>query len=191
MRIESIRSHLVGFSIVGKRRTTIAHAFASALAPVDGYKLDRVVEALAVLGQATDDIRCVYCNQPAETWDHLVGLVSAGRFSGYGHVLGNLVPCCKACNSAKGNKDWQSYLRITIPDESAFNLQVSRITLYQRTYGAPGISYESISKAFPEQITQFERIQLEILDLMRQADILAEEIRSNLTAVNENDFLPS
>src|SRR3954451_2669499 len=72
---------------------------------------------MTVLGQPDlNDLRCVYCGEPAETWDHLVGLVKDSELNGYGHQVGNLVPCCRACNSLKGNKGWREFVRSAIPD---------------------------------------------------------------------------
>ncbi len=64
----------------GKRRTTINHAFASAIAPSDNYDEKNINEALEFLGQnPNEDLKCVFCNDEAETWDHLVGLVKNGE----------------------------------------------------------------------------------------------------------------
>lgn len=39
---------------------------------------------------------CFYCNQPANTIDHIVPIVRGGQ-----HSIGNLVAACKSCNSSK------------------------------------------------------------------------------------------
>ena len=99
MKPSGIKRHLRPYSMVQRRKTTINHAFASALAPCDEYDENRVAEAMALLGQTDlDDLRCVYCDSAAETWDHLVGLVKDSKLNGYGHQIGNLVPCCRDCN---------------------------------------------------------------------------------------------
>ena len=117
MKKESVKSHLARYSISQKRRTTINHAFASAIAPVDVYDEAKLGEALRLLGQDSDgNLSCVYCGLPAETWDHLVGLVENAELRGFGHQIGNLVPCCRACNSSKGAKDWEDYL--TLPAQN-------------------------------------------------------------------------
>ena len=106
MKLAGIKKHLRSYSIVQRRKTTVNHAFASALAPCDDYDEKRVAEAMALLSQTDlNDLRCVYCYSEAETWDHLVGLVKDSELNGYGHQIGNLVPCCGGCNSSKGNKD--------------------------------------------------------------------------------------
>lgn len=118
MKLEGIKKHLRSYSIEQKRKTTVNHAFASALAPYDHYDEKRVTEAMNLLGQTDmNDLRCVYSNSAAETWDHLVGLVKDSQLNGYGHQIGNLVPSCRACNSSKGNKDWREFLRSRITDK--------------------------------------------------------------------------
>src|SRR5436189_5787860 len=105
MKRERIRHYLRPFRAYGRGSTTVTYALAGAIAPVDPYDDALVAEALVVLGQDPDgDLSCVYCGDPARSWDHVFGLVADGRFSGYGHVIGNLVPCCSTCNSRKGNK---------------------------------------------------------------------------------------
>ena len=62
MKLESIKKHLSPYSIYQKRHTTIAHAFASALAPVDVYDESKLLSALKNLDQEdVDSIVCVYC----------------------------------------------------------------------------------------------------------------------------------
>lgn len=109
MKKTSIKSHLSKYSIFQKRATTINHAFASAMAPVDEYSDERIDRVLSELECLRDgEIYCVYCGEvKAETWDHLFALVKDNKPSGYGHKYGNLIPCCKNCNSKKGNQDWR------------------------------------------------------------------------------------
>src|SRR5688572_14212995 len=116
-----------------KRTTTINHAFASALAPADPFDEARVLAAMELLGQTDrDNLTCTYCDDPAETWDHLRGLVVKSQFSGFGHVLGNLVPCCKPCNSKKGNAPWEEFLTASAGASSAVRRR--RIEAYVSTF---------------------------------------------------------
>lgn len=71
MKIESIKTHLRPYSIFGKRKTTINHTFASAIAPNDSYDINLLKKAIVLLGQNPEkDLKCVYCDKPAKTWDH-------------------------------------------------------------------------------------------------------------------------
>ena len=95
MKLADIKPHLRPYSIVQRRKTTINHAFASALAPCDEYDEERLKQAMAALGQTDlNDLRCVYCGAGGETWDHLVGLVKNSELHGYGHQVGNLAGRC-------------------------------------------------------------------------------------------------
>lgn len=174
-----IRHHLSPYSILGKRRTTISHAFASALAPYDTFDNAKITVALAVLGQdAGSDLECVYCDAKAQTWDHLVGLVMRGELNGYGHQIGNLVPCCKPCNSRKGNREWKAFLRETIPDQQLYLLKEQQISQYLATYATPiDISHAA---ALEQEWKRYNEIKLEIFKLMQEADELATRLRITL-----------
>ena len=43
---------------------------------------------------------CNYCDNPADTVDHIVALMNGGD-----HSLDNLQPCCAKCNNRKGHKE--------------------------------------------------------------------------------------
>ena len=126
MKLDSIREALRPYSILRERQTTIAHAFASAIALSDEYDSERVAQALRSLGQDPDgDLMCVYCEKaPAKTWDHVYGLVRNKQYSGFGHVLGNLVPCCMNCNESKGNRDWSQFLKTRIHEEKRLDTKM-------------------------------------------------------------------
>ena len=104
--ISPVRSYLKAYSLVAKRTTAISHAFAAAIAPDEDFDDKRVREAMAVLGKDADsDLLCASCGDKAKTWDHVHATVKETEFGGHGHRLGNLLPCCKPCNSNKGNQD--------------------------------------------------------------------------------------
>ncbi len=175
MKKRSIKSHLSQYSILQKRTTTINHAFASAIAPMDKYDEATLDDALRLLGQNPDDLKCIYCEFDAETWDHLIGLVENGELRGYGHQLGNLVPCCRKCNSEKGGKDWEVYLREKLPEPSAFTAKRSLITSYLKQF-AP-IEFNRAEKLLPKEWARYREIKGEIIRLMGEADIIASSLR--------------
>ena len=99
MHYSSIRSHLKPYVIVARRKSTISHAFAAAIAPSDVYSEDQVRGAITELAMNPDeDLVCAYCGVKAQTWDHVYATVRDTHFSGFGHRLGNLLPCCLAAN---------------------------------------------------------------------------------------------
>jgi hypothetical protein len=166
-----------------KRQTTINHAFASAIAPSDSYDIKAIKDAVSLLGQDPEkDLSCVYCDKPAETWDHVFGLVKDNKFSGYGHIIGNLLPCCKKCNSEKGNRNWDDFIKI-----KSGNGATSKIKMLQQyfvKYLPEKIGYGDIKNLCHNEITQFEVIKDQIFRLMENADVLAAKIRE--TCVKSN-----
>jgi 5-methylcytosine-specific restriction endonuclease McrA len=173
MRYTSIRSHLKAYSLVAKRTTTISHAFAAAIAPYDEFDDRLVREALTVLGQSPDaDLLCAYCGEKAETWDHVHATVQHKKFSGHGHRLANLLPCCKPCNSSKGNQNWLEYLQhLHMPEKMRIE-RVSRIKAYLERYGV----VDEIPEHLPEY-REFMELRDQVQRIFIRADQLAETIR--------------
>jgi HNH endonuclease. len=171
MHYSSIRTHLKPYVMVARRKTTINHAFAAAIAPHDAYDADRVREAMLVLGQVPEqDLLCAYCGAPAQTWDHVFAIVKDSRFSGHGHRLGNLLPCCKPCNSAKGNKDWRLYIAtLNSPKQQQ---RVASIDAFLAKYG--------VTDVLPRDSHEYKRlleIKDQVLALLTESDELAKSIR--------------
>jgi len=180
MKKEDIKRHLQTYSVYGKRRTTINHAFASAIAPSDDYDEIKISEALKFLGQNPDeDLKCVFCNDEAETWDHLVGLVKNGELRGFGHQIGNLVPCCKKCNSKKGSKEFDKFINqydnIHINKDKLIEL----LSMYQTKF-AKEIDLDLLKEKTPDEYKAFLKVKQEIFDLMKKADNLANKLRKNI-----------
>lgn len=112
MKAIAIKKYLRPSTVMG-RKSTFTNAFASALAPHDVYDVAAVAAAMRDLGQDPDgDLACVYCGREAATWDHVFNRVVKGDFSGHGHRIRNLVPCCRSCNESKGQKAWLDYLNL-------------------------------------------------------------------------------
>ncbi|MGB9153869.1 MAG: hypothetical protein WCD70_12390 [Alphaproteobacteria bacterium] len=174
MRFSDIKRHLKPYSIIASRTTTINHAFAAAVAPNDPFDVNKIRAALELLGQNPDDeLTCAYCGQAAETWDHIHGTVKNKVFSGYGHRIGNLLPCCKPCNSKKGNKDWLSYLKgLKTTDEDRLKKEHT-INNYITKYCSKDV--------IPQHLGEYQKLQLikqEVIDLLAKADSLAAIVRN-------------
>jgi hypothetical protein len=181
MKKQSIKFHLSQYLIHNKRKTTINHAFASAIAPVDTYDEAILSTALRVLGQNPDEeLTCVYCGAQAETWDHLVGLVEKGELRGFGHQVGNLVPCCKKCNSKKGAKDWETHLEGEVTDEIDLEMKRQLIASYLAKYATP-VNLENAKAQLPDDWIRYCAIKEEIFNLMKEADELADHLRAVAT----------
>lgn len=176
MTPKSILSHLAPYSIFSKRKTTIAHAFASALAPSDDFDEKKVEAALEALGQKSlKRLTCVYCGKLAQTWDHLENLVKEGQLNGYGHQIGNLVPCCRDCNSAKGGKPFQAYVEsLPLSPHEKTDL-ISR--LKNHLAQARPIDKSALDAEKRAAFEKFNAIKGQILELMQEADRCAEVLR--------------
>ena len=178
MNKQSIKKHLSIYSIFQKRKTTINHAFASALAPNDQYDEQIIDNALRHLGQNPEEhLKCVYCGNLAETWDHLVGLVKNSEFRGFGHQIGNLVPCCKRCNSKKGSKDWRKFIQIEITDELERGKLEEQLEKHIQTY-AKYLDLDQIKQKIPQELVRYNELKEQIFNLMREADEVAQMIRN-------------
>ena len=177
MRKESIRSHLRPYSIFQKRRTTVNHAFASALAPCSEYDEQMLTSALLFLGQdPSRDLKCVYCDNPATTWDHLVGLVEKSELRGFGHQIGNLVPSCQPCNSRKGSRDWRTFVESVVDDPRLRQQRVALLNRYVLRFAQP-IDLDRLQAGAPDLWQEYCAIKSTIFDLMRRADEIAKQLR--------------
>lgn len=177
MRYMSLARHLRPYKMVGRRRTTVNHMFAAAIAPNDPYEAGRVRAAVALLGNDPEsDLECAYCGENAETWDHIFATVKNGQFSGHGHRVGNLVPCCKPCNSRKGNKTWEAHLASLPLAKAEFRRRHARIEEYVAMYSCNDhVQFQT------EDHRRLDEIRSLILELMAEADAIADTMRKHLS----------
>ncbi len=178
MKTTDIKRYLQTYSIINNRKTTINNAFASALSVADNFVIEDVDKAIKLLGQnPKKDLKCVYCDKPASTWDHVRAIVDHGEFSGYGHQLNNLIPCCKECNSAKGKKDWEVFIRSMNPK----NLK-KKITLIKSHINKDSIDIKKKlnSKLIKDDYLKYIQIKAKVIKLLEKADEQAEIIREKL-----------
>jgi len=154
--------------------------FAAAVAPHDVFVEHRVQKAMALLGNNPNgDLECAYCGGRAETWDHVFATVKDSKFSGYGHRLGNLLPCCKPCNSRKGNRSWQAHLAAVHLDEAERSKRAAAILLYLRTFG-----HREVSDDASADHRRLDEIRRQILALMAEADEVAACIRERAASAD-------
>lgn len=179
MKKHSIKRHLKSYSIIKERKTTISHAFASALSIPDEFEIDQVSQAIRLLEQnPDDDLFCAYCGKEAETWDHINAIVLNGEFSGNGHQINNLIPCCKTCNSQKGNKNWEEFLRKKNNQSPTVDLE-KRIKRIKNYIGDNNVNLlERINEHCPELLVNFQIKKEEVLNLLQEADEIAKNIRN-------------
>lgn len=179
--MESIRKHLQPYSIAKRRITTINHAFASAIAPSEAYDPMRTARAIKDLGQNPDEeLNCVYCGRRAETWDHVYGLVRLKQYSGYGHTLGNLGPCCSKCNSRKGGKEWTVFIQGMIKDKAELQKRITVMRSYFRKRSPQLVSLSQIEKLCPHEMSHMRTLQRRIISSMEEADEIAARMREKI-----------
>jgi hypothetical protein len=175
MKKDSIRRYLRPQTIMG-RKSTFSGAFASALAPHDSYSPEDVAAALRDLGQDPEaDLECVYCGDAAATWDHVFNRVIRGDFSGHGHRIRNLVPCCRTCNERKGQRPWREWLALVAPPD--MDDRVARMERFLDQAGAAPLTQEQMRDHAGEELERFLKIRAKVFELMKEADGLALVIR--------------
>jgi hypothetical protein len=175
MKLATIRKYLRPSTIMA-RKNTFANAFASALAPYDTYDQIVVVTAIRDLDQRPDeDLHCVYCGTIAATWDHVFNRVVKGDFSGHGHRIRNLVPCCRTCNESKGQKPWRDFLDALSPPDK--DLKARRIERFLGSADAQTTGTEAMRHKAGEELKRFLEIRTQVFELMAEADRLAAVIR--------------
>ena len=169
---------------IQSRTSTISHAFASALSVADSYDDEAINAALKILGQDPEgDLLCAYCDERAETGDHVMAIVSKGQFSGNGHQINNLLPCCKSCNSSKGNKNWHTFLKQKGWDSPE---RINRIENYiSRNF--LDTANLLMSDEFKDELKAYSDIKEEIFQLFKKADEQARKIRSKLRLSKPNN----
>ena len=90
------------------RISTINNAFSMSITPYiqesDEFKIKNYYEELGV-----NENQCVYCLRDVKFVDHLFPLVKNGMPTDYISDINNLVPCCKDCNSKKGNREFEEW----------------------------------------------------------------------------------
>lgn len=173
--ISSIERYLSQpYKIYGRVSTTVSYGFASAVATREPFDAGRVRSAMVELGQDPSDLHCVFCGAPAASWDHLTGMVKNGEFSGFGHVLGSLVPACARCNSLKGNRPWRTFVDTQVrPDRREAVARLLETHERQHLGQVPDLNVLA-----PEETAEYAAIKSEIFELMRRADAVAGVVRT-------------
>ena len=99
-------------------------------------------------------------------------------FSGHGHRLGNLLPCCKPCNSKKGNKDWRAFLG---------GMQLPEVQRSERERHIEGyLTAYAVKDVVPEHLPEYQELQevrRQVLELFARADKLAGIVRTKSGAI--------
>ena len=155
------------------RSSTVNNAFAQALAPVDEFDAARLEAAFGKMGLINKhELVCAYCSGRASSVDHLNPLVKDSKFTGWGHVFGNLVPACADCNQSKGGKPWREFARSA---GVSANL-IHELANYEKM-APPPVSQDDLAKFYPDMIDAYDRIRVLNADTLKAAQSIANEIR--------------
>ena len=189
LKLSGMKTWLTQYK-VHRRSSTVTNAFVAALLPHDQYEESEVRGAMIELGQKDDELSCVYCKEPATTWDHLINLVKDRKANGHGHRVRNLVPCCSSCNSSKAGTPFDDWIQ---------EYQHPKKGLVEGTHRIRGNREELVkmlsdhhSKCLPlsaidlELERQLMSLRDEVLVILQRADKLVADARPMRVKVNKS-----
>ena len=137
---------------------------------MDEYDDDVTRASIEALGMKPDqDLSCVYCDKGATGWDHLHALVKDGEYTGWGHVLANLVPSCARCNASKGNTDWRDWMR-----KKGLDSRVEPIAEHQADCVRDWFEGTEVAQL----LAQYRLLREGIIERMHEAEELSGKIRA-------------
>lgn len=174
------------------RSSTISNAFAMSITPYilpDDDQTKSFYDLLEV-----EEGKCAYCLGNGNGRDHLKPLVKNGLPTGYITDINNLVPCCQACNSSKGAKDFRNWYKseknikrlheLGLTDEQISN-RFDVICNYEDKIGNP-IDYQSL--VGHEKWEEYKARKTKLIELLNDnqkfCDELSDIIKEKLTANN-------
>src|SRR5450830_1301582 len=103
---------------------------------------------------------------PVQTWDHLTNLVKAGEFNDYGRQIGNLVPCCRDCNSTKGSSSFSKFVATLSISETEKKELIDRLKNHQLL--VKEVDSSKRTKEEIELLEKYREIQNEVLALLKR-----------------------
>ena len=100
---------------ITSRSSSITNAFVNGIIPIIKPSPELLEKALSILEMSKDDVRCAYCGNEANQFDHFEPIVMNQRPRGYITEIHNLIPCCSTCNSSKSGKNWHEWIMGSSP----------------------------------------------------------------------------
>jgi hypothetical protein len=170
------------------RKSSLTNAFVNSLIPVIAPTAEEVGEALRILGQSHDDVRCAYCGDKSSEWDHLRPLVRGRKPTGHISEIGNLVPSCGKCNQSKGNKNWRDWMLGKSPLSPAMRgvedlqTRVARLESFEMWRPSEPIEFEHIVGSAP--YSKYWVLLDKIIESLASAQLVAASLRSKIAAVH-------
>lgn len=164
------------------RSSSITNAFINAIIPAIEPTEEEELKALHILEMEPQDIRCAYCGDKHTEWDHLRPIITNQEPTGYITEIANLVPSCGKCNQSKGKSDWRTWMegkaRLSpksrgIPDLAK---RIAHLQSYEDWRKPQKIDFAAV--VGPEMWQRHRKNWRSVLDLLKESQTLASEIRS-------------
>lgn len=171
------------------RASTVTSQFGRAVMPVILPTGEEVREALSALGMDLETIACAYCGDTWTEWDHLRPIIKNKTPTGYISEIHNLVPACGKCNQSKGNKEWRDWMMSSAPlsptRRGVPNLvtRILHLEAFETWSAATRLDFRNA--AGDELWAEYEAARQNILNGLKDADLLASKIREKVRAAYE------
>ena len=164
------------------RSSSITNSFFNGIVPVVYPTEKEIQEALHVLEQNENDVRCVYCGEKKTEWDHLHPLIVDKNHTGYITEIANLVPACGKCNQSKGNSDWKEWMlgdaKLSPKSRGIKDLshRIEIIERYDKTFPKKKIDLEQIIGK--EKWSEYKLSLKKLEEDMEHAQNIMDEIKN-------------
>lgn len=166
------------------RSSSITNSFVNGIIPSIEPSEEEIKEALTVLEQNEEDVRCVYCGDKKTEWDHLHPLIINKKHTSYITEISNLVPACGKCNQSKGNSDWKEWMVSSaekspktrgVPD---LEKRIKTIEKYDNYFKKRLVNLEEL--AGKELWEKYQRAYDSIIFNMESAQKIMDEIKQKI-----------
>lgn len=178
---------------IKSRTSTIAKSLATSIIPriePTQDEINRVKAFFPVDGELK--LKCAYCSDPATEWDHFHPLIKDKKPSGYVTEIFNLVPCCRNCNSSKGNREWRDWMENSNSEKSPQRRKDPELIKANKDR----LEEYDDTKKFPKRIIEWSNVDGfkkywenydKICEAIDEAQNQAEEVKKNLATIIELD----
>lgn len=173
-----------GGESIGARASAMRSAFVRSLIPNVPPSDLELAEAFSLLKLDAEDLRCVYCGDPATEWDHFYPVMRNGQPTGYLTRIQNLVPACGKCNQSKGNRYWKDWMTSSAPRSPAtrgvkkLSQRIKRLQSFEAWGAEATVDFETALGR--DAMKQHNDYLKQILNLMTEAETHSKALRSAL-----------
>lgn len=177
---------------ITSRTSSVTNSFVQAIIPDHLPDAEEHAIVLALLGQDRFDLRCVYCGDKAQHWDHLNPFVRGKKPTGFLNEAGNLVPACGPCNTSKSGHDWLSWMysaAVNSPKSRAvkdIDQRAAQIHEMVQKVGLQGLDFASMvePEVWSNYWSRLAQIEQLLFDAQAEADVIRQKIANKLKRQN-------